>query len=144
MVRVATKIRYSVVSAVFLYFLSGCWAHVVPPPPPIQQCADLPNLGTIYDARIVEIEIKLTDLKRYPALRQNMVGWRLSRYLAQAASDTDLFNLVQHLTPVIHEIQVEGDSREGHESLKYIIPGGIEGADYLLSAEVYGFVACSP
>lgn len=149
MVRNSAKLQHPVILVVFLCFVWSCarWGSKVPPPPPIQQCADLPaHSGPKHIVKVVEIGIPLDEIERYPALGENQVGRHLNRILAQAASDSDRFQLVSNQVEILSERVLEIEKRQNRGLLLFMLPSIYKGpeVDYFLSAVVYSFVACSP
>lgn len=96
--------------------------------------------------QVVQIHIPLEDTKRYPELAEKRVGFGLSNLLVETLFDTGRFSFLEEKEQILKrlvELWKLTDAGIFVKTTEAPEPG-LQAPDFLVYAEVFDFVACSP
>jgi curli biogenesis system outer membrane secretion channel CsgG len=96
--------------------------------------------------QVVQINIPADDIKRYPELGEKRVGFGLSNILVETLFDTGRFAFLEDKEQILRRLVELWEMTEDGILVKNpATPDtGLHAPDFLVYAEVFDFVACSP
>lgn len=98
---------------------------------------------TRWPLQVVEIGIPPEDLQRYPELATKQVGFGLSALLLEVLLQTERFDLLEGKPAILEQI-VEQWKMSKNRILVQMPRPNLQAAAFLVYAEIFNFVACSP
>jgi curli biogenesis system outer membrane secretion channel CsgG len=136
-----------------LVFLGGCATSSGPhgassavPPDTATPVRFPPYEGRKRKVQVVQIRIPLEDAKRYPELAEKRVGFGLSNILVDTLFDTGRFVLLEEKGEILKRLVEQWELTE--DGILARDPAAqktnLQAAEFLVYAEVFDFVACSP
>lgn len=105
-----------------------------------------PYQGPKHKIQVVQIHIPVEDTKRYPELAEKHVGFGLSNILVETLFDTGRFTFLEEKEQLLKRlVELWKLSEYGIYVRTSEVPEpGLQAPDFLVYAEVFDFVACSP
>lgn len=135
---------------VLSFWLWGCASTVGPhatPSPGTTSPVTFPSYsGPKRKIQVVQINIPLEDLRRYPELAEKRIGFGLSSILVETLFDTGRFTFLEEQEELLKrlveqwELTADGILVKDPEAPET----ALQAADFLVYAKVFDFVACSP
>jgi hypothetical protein len=121
----------------------GLAEAAVPPEMPVSFPA---YHGPKRKVQVVQINIPLDDIKRYPELAEKRVGFGLSNILVETLFDTGRFSFLEEKAQVLRRlVELWELSEDGILVKSPVAPDtALEAPELLLYAEVFDFAPCSP
>jgi curli biogenesis system outer membrane secretion channel CsgG len=105
-----------------------------------------PYQGPKRRIQVVQISIPADDVKRYPELAEKRVGFGLSSILVETLFDTGRFTFLEEKAPLLKrlvelwELTTDGILVQNPAAQET----ALQAPEFLVYAEVFDFVACSP
>jgi curli biogenesis system outer membrane secretion channel CsgG len=95
---------------------------------------------------VVQINIPLDDIKRYPELAQKRVGFGLSNILVETLFDTGRFTFLEEKEQILRSlVELWELTEDGILVKNQLAPEtALQTPEFLLYAEVFDFAPCSP
>jgi curli biogenesis system outer membrane secretion channel CsgG len=105
-----------------------------------------PYQGPRHRIQVVQINIPAEDIQRYPELVEKRVGFGLSNILVETLFDTNRFVFLEEKEQVLKRLVELWEMTEAGILVKNPLAPetALQAPDFLLYAEVFDFVACSP
>ena len=102
--------------------------------------------GRTRKVQVVQINIPMADLERYPELADKQVGFGVSNLLVETLFDTGRFRFVEEKADILRRLveQWELTSDGILVSDPAASGGSLQAPEFLVYAEIFDFVACSP
>lgn len=136
-----------------LVFLGGCATSAGPHGAPPVAPSEAPRLvhfppyeGRKRKVQVVQINIPAEDIKRYPELAEKRVGFGLSSILVDTLFDTGRFVFLEEkgeiLKRLVEQWELTADGILARDPKAQ--ETNLQAAEFLVYAEVFDFVACSP
>jgi curli biogenesis system outer membrane secretion channel CsgG len=115
-------------------------------PPEAKGVSFPPYQGPKRNIQVVQIHIPVEDTKRYPELAEKRVGFGLSNILVETLFDTGRFTFLEEKEQILKRlVELWKLSEYGIYVRTSEAPEpGLQAPDFLVYAEVFDFVACSP
>lgn len=131
--------------------LAGCATSVGPhgpgPSEPLEEVISFPpSTGPKRKVQVVQINIPTDDTRRYPELAEKRVGFGLSNILVETLFDTGRFTFLEEKEQILKRLVELWELTEDGILVKDPAAQGTElqSPEFLVYAEVFDFVACSP
>jgi curli biogenesis system outer membrane secretion channel CsgG len=105
-----------------------------------------PYRGPKRKIQVVQINIPLDDIKRYPELAEKRVGFGLSHILVETLFDTGRFTFLEDKEQILRRlVELWELSEDGILIKNPVAPEtALQAPEFLLYAEVFDFAPCSP
>jgi curli biogenesis system outer membrane secretion channel CsgG len=105
-----------------------------------------PCTGPQRKIQVVQIRIPAEDLNNYPELAEKRVGFGLSNLLVESLFETGRFALLEEKADLLRRLVEQWELTEDGILVKdpKATETALQAADFLLYAQVFDFVACSP
>jgi curli biogenesis system outer membrane secretion channel CsgG len=105
-----------------------------------------PYRGPKHKVQVVQINIPADDLKHYPELGEKRVGFGLSNILVETLFDTGRFTFLEDKEQILRRLVELWELTEDGILVKNpVAPNtALQAPDFLVYAQVFDFVACSP
>lgn len=102
--------------------------------------------GPRRDIQVVQINIPLDDIKRYPELAEKRVGFGLSNILVETLFDTGRFTFLEEKEQILRRlVELWELSEDGILVKNPAAPEtALQAPEFLLYAEIFDFAPCSP
>lgn len=144
--------QYLVCLVVLGALLAGCASSTGPyeatPPVPVaeESLRFPPYTGTKRKTQVVQINIPSEDIKRYPDLAEKRVGFGLSNILVETLFDTGRFAFLEEKEQILKRLVELWELTEDGILVKNPVAPetGLQAPEFLVYAQVFDFVACSP
>jgi curli biogenesis system outer membrane secretion channel CsgG len=96
--------------------------------------------------QVVQINIPADDIRRYPELAEKRVGFGLSNILVETLYDTNRFTFLEEKEQVLKRlVELWELTQDGILVKNPTAPEtALQAPDFLVYAEIFDFVACSP
>jgi curli biogenesis system outer membrane secretion channel CsgG len=105
-----------------------------------------PYRGPKHKIQVVQINIPADDIKHYPELGEKRVGFGLSNILVETLFDTGRFTFLEDKEQILRRLVELWELTEDGILVKNpVAPDtALQAPDFLVYAQVFDFVACSP
>ncbi len=105
-----------------------------------------PYQGPKRKVQVVQINIPADDVERYPELREKRVGFGMSSILVETLFDTGRFTFLEEKGDILKRLVEQWELTQDGILVKdaEAPETALQAPDFLLYAEVFDFVACSP
>jgi hypothetical protein len=105
-----------------------------------------PYRGPKRAIQVVQINIPADDIKRYPELAEKRVGFGLSNILVETLFDTGRFSFLEEKEQLLRRLVELWELTEDGILVKSPVAAdtALQAPEFLMYAEVFDFVACSP
>jgi len=105
-----------------------------------------PYNGPKRRVQVVQINIPADDIRRYPELAEKRVGFGLSNILVETLYDTNRFTFLEEKEQVLKRlVELWELTQDGILVKNPTAPEtALQAPDFLVYAEIFDFVACSP
>jgi curli biogenesis system outer membrane secretion channel CsgG len=117
-----------------------------PSAPAVESVKFPPYRGPKHKIHVVQINIPADDIKHYPELGEKRVGFGLSNILVETLFDTGRFTFLEDKEQILRRLVELWELTEDGILVKTpVAPDtALQAPDYLVYAQVFDFVACSP
>jgi curli biogenesis system outer membrane secretion channel CsgG len=124
----------------------GPYGNAQPTAPDAETVGFPPYGGPKHKIWVFQIKIPADDIQRYPELGDKRVGFGLSNILAETLFDTGRFTFLEEKEQILKRLVELWELTEDGILVKNpMAPDtALQAPDFLVYAEVFDFVACSP
>ena len=124
----------------------GPYGMAQPASPEATSVSFPPYRGPKHKIQVVQINIPADDLKHYPELAEKRVGFGLSNILVESLFDTGRFTFLEDKEQILRRLVELWELTEDGILVKNpVAPNtALHAPDFLVYAQVFDFVACSP
>jgi curli biogenesis system outer membrane secretion channel CsgG len=124
----------------------GPHGMVQPTSPEVETVRFPPYRGPKHKIQVVQINIPADDIKHYPELGEKRVGFGLSNILVETLFDTSRFTFLEDKEQILRRLVELWELTEDGILVKNpVAPDtALQAPDFLVYAQVFDFVACSP
>jgi curli biogenesis system outer membrane secretion channel CsgG len=114
--------------------------------PEVESVRFPPYRGPKHKIQVVQINIPAEDIKHYPELGEKRVGFGLSNMLVETLFDTGRFTFLEDKEQILRRLVELWELTEDGILVKNPAapPTALQAPDFLVYAQVFDFVACSP
>lgn len=144
--------RHLIYLTVIGFSLWGCASTIgphgtsAPEPTVLERVVFPPYQGPLRKIQVVQINIPAEDVKRYPELAEKRVGFGLSSILVETLFDAARFTFLEEKEQIIKRLVEQWELSEDGILVKDPVAQqtALQAPEFLVYAEVFDFVACSP
>jgi curli biogenesis system outer membrane secretion channel CsgG len=124
----------------------GPYSVAQPAAPDVESVRFPPYRGPKHKIQVVQINIPADDIKHYPELGEKRVGFGLSNILVETLFDTGRFTFLEDKEQILRRLVELWELTEDGILVKNpVAPNtALQAPDFLVYAQVFDFVACSP
>jgi curli biogenesis system outer membrane secretion channel CsgG len=124
----------------------GPYGKAQPTAPEVETVRFPPYRGPKHKIQVVQINIPADDIKHYPELGEKRVGFGLSNILVETLFDTGRFTFLEDKEQILRRLVELWELTEDGILVKNpVAPNtALQAPDFLVYAQVFDFVACSP
>jgi curli biogenesis system outer membrane secretion channel CsgG len=117
-----------------------------PTAPEVETVKFPPYRGPKHKIQVVQINIPAGDIKQYPELGEKRVGFGLSNILVETLFDTGRFTFLEDKEQILRRLVELWELTEDGILVKNTVTPdtALQAPDFLVYAQVFDFVACSP
>ena len=124
----------------------GPYSMAQPSTPEVESVKFPPYRGPKHKIQVVQINIPADDIKHYPELGEKRVGFGLSNILVETLFDTGRFTFLEDKEQILKRLVELWELTEDGILVKDPVTSAtaLQAPEFLLYAQVFDFVACSP